>query len=140
MPELPEAAVDAALARRSDLLADRPDPMVLSERRLVTLMLEAAAPILAEAAAGDLVTALRSIASRITTSAMDYSDYEPNAWVYGIAVGWDCEEDHDHDDLCGGTAAMAELTARFGWGDDAVTLLRQYRRAYAVAVGEVPGE
>jgi hypothetical protein len=42
--------------------------------------------------------------------------------------------------LCGGTAAMAELTARFGWGDDAVTLLRQYRRAYAVAVGEVPGE
>jgi hypothetical protein len=91
-------------------------------------------------AAEDLRAALNSIKSRITTSAMDFSDYEPNAWVYGIAVGWDCEEDHEHDDLCGGTAAMEELTARFGWGDDAVTLLRQYRRAYAVAVGEVPGE
>jgi hypothetical protein len=114
--------------------------MVLSERRLVTLMLGAAAPILAEAAArGDLVTALRSIASRITTSAMDYADYEPNAWVYGIAVGWDCEEDHEHDDLCGGTAAMEELTARFGWDEAAVTRLRDLRKAYAAAVGG-PGE
>lgn len=55
MPEIPEAAVDAALARRADLLADRPDPMVLSERRLVTLMLEAAAPILAEAVAQKII-------------------------------------------------------------------------------------
>jgi hypothetical protein len=28
--------------------------------------------------------ALSSITSRITSSAMDYGDYEPNAWVYGL--------------------------------------------------------
>jgi hypothetical protein len=48
MPDLPKEAVDAALAARSHALADRPDPMVLSERRLTEMMLEAAAPILAE--------------------------------------------------------------------------------------------
>jgi hypothetical protein len=90
-------------------------------------------------AAEDLRAALNSIKSRITTSAMDFSDYEPNAWVYGIAVGWDCEEDHEHDDLCGGTAAMEELTARFDWDEAAVTRLRDLRKAYAAAVGG-PGE
>lgn len=47
--KVPDEAVRAALARRADLLSDRPDPMVLSEETLTRLMLEAAAPILAEA-------------------------------------------------------------------------------------------
>jgi hypothetical protein len=83
----------------------------------------------------DLRVALRSITSRITTSARDFSAYETDAWVYGIAVGWDCEEDHDHDDICGGTAAMADLVARHGWDETAVARLRAHRRAYAAATG-----
>jgi hypothetical protein len=51
MPKVPGAATDAALAARCNLLADRPEPTVLSERRLTEMMLEAAAPILAEHAA-----------------------------------------------------------------------------------------
>lgn len=51
MADVPDEAVQAALARRADLLSDRPDPMVLSEERLTRLMLEAAAPILAETVA-----------------------------------------------------------------------------------------
>ena len=93
------------------------------------------APVHTEA---DLRAALNSITSRITTSAMDFGDYEPNAWVYGIAVGWDCEEDHGHDDICGGTGAMEELAARFGWGEDAIARLRTHREAYAAATEEVP--
>jgi hypothetical protein len=84
--------------------------------------------------------ALHSITSRITSSAMDFGDYEPNAWVYGIAVGWDCEEDHDHDDICGGTAAMAELRARFGWDEAAVARLRALRKAYAAATSETDAQ
>lgn len=79
----------------------------------------------------DLAAALKSITSRMTTSAADYGAYEPDAWVYGIAVGWDCEEDHGHDDICGGTEAMAELSARFGWDEAAIALLRRHRKAYA---------
>ena len=48
MPEIPDEAVKAAMARRSYLLEDRPDPMVLSDERLTRQMLEAAAPLLAE--------------------------------------------------------------------------------------------
>lgn len=51
MPDVPAAAVAAALAKRADLLADRPDPMVLSEETLTRLMLEAAAPEMAAAVA-----------------------------------------------------------------------------------------
>jgi hypothetical protein len=51
MPKVPAGATDAALAVRNDLLADLPEPTVLSERRLTEMMLEAAAPILADAVA-----------------------------------------------------------------------------------------
>jgi hypothetical protein len=100
--------------------------------------LEAAAPILAAVRAKDLRAALRSITARITTSAADFSTYEPDAWVYGIAVGWDCEEDHGHDDICGGTAAMDELAARHGWDEAAVARLRGHRKAYATATASAP--
>jgi hypothetical protein len=51
LPSVPAEATDAALAARSSLLADRPEPTVLSERRLTEIMLEAAAPAFAEEAA-----------------------------------------------------------------------------------------
>jgi hypothetical protein len=47
MPDVPAEAVRAAMARRADLLSDRPDPTALSDETLTRLMLEAAAPILA---------------------------------------------------------------------------------------------
>lgn len=48
-----ETAVEAALAARAEALADRPDPLVLSDRQLTRLMLAAAQPHLcAETAAG----------------------------------------------------------------------------------------
>jgi hypothetical protein len=78
--------------------------------------------------------ALSSITSRMTSAATDFGAYEPDSWVYGIAVGWDCEEDHDHDDLCGGTGAMDELIACHGWDETAVARLRELREAYAAAV------
>lgn len=46
---IPDEAVKAALAKRAYLLADRPDPMVLSNETLTRKMLEAAAPAIAKA-------------------------------------------------------------------------------------------
>ena len=91
--------------------------------------------IMIETGMEDLHAALRSITSCITASARDFSTYGPDAWVYGIAAGWDCEENHEHDDICGGTAAMAELVERHGWDEAAVRRLRSHRRAYAAAAG-----
>lgn len=43
-PEVTEAAVKAAIAKHRELLADRPDPMVLSDESLFRRVLEAALP------------------------------------------------------------------------------------------------
>lgn len=48
MTEIPDEAVRLALAARRHALIDRPDPMVLSDETLTRVMLEAAAPVLAE--------------------------------------------------------------------------------------------
>jgi hypothetical protein len=48
LPDVPPEAVRLALAARAHALADRPDPMALSDETLTRLMLEAAAPALAE--------------------------------------------------------------------------------------------
>src|SRR6185437_180953 len=53
--DVPDAAVQAAMARRADLLSDRPDPTALSDWTLTRLMLEAAAPILAEEVAREIL-------------------------------------------------------------------------------------
>jgi hypothetical protein len=79
---------------------------------------------------GDLSDALRSLANCIAGSAADFGKYHRDAWVYGIVLGWDREEDHQHDDICGGDAPMREMAARHGWDDAEVTRLRQYRRAF----------
>lgn len=55
MPDVPDEAVRAALAARADLLSDRPYPMVLSEETLTRLMLEAAAPAMANHVAGAIL-------------------------------------------------------------------------------------
>lgn len=60
MPEIPDEAVMAAMVRRADLLADRPDPTVLSDETLTRLMLEAAAPVLAEAVAQKILAHMES--------------------------------------------------------------------------------
>jgi hypothetical protein len=74
MAEIPDEAVRAAMACRADLLADRPDPMVLSDETLTRKMLEAAAPLLAEEAPkvrerarywSEAVTPLRDLAEEI---------------------------------------------------------------------------
>lgn len=83
----------------------------------------------------DLRSALDSLGSCIAGSAEDYGQYYRNSWIYGIILGWDCEEDHEHDDICGGENAMRELAARHRWSDEDVARLRFYRRAFAQAMG-----
>lgn len=87
MADVPDAAVQAALARRADLLSDRPDPMVLSEERLTRLMLEAAADILAD---------------KIATAILRYADeHEPRPGSAAY-LAW-----HRHFDAASAVAAKA---------------------------------
>lgn len=66
----------------------------------------------------------------MVTSSRDWSGYAPDAWLYGVFVGWDCEDEHEvHDDSCGGNAVMGELAAEHGWSEETVARLRRYRAA-----------
>ena len=84
----------------------------------------------------DLREALYSLGSTIACSATDFAQYYRDSWLYGIVCGWGCEEDHEHDDICGGDGAMDQVSARHGWSEADVERLRRYRRAFAAALGE----
>lgn len=87
---------------------------------------------------------LRSVGGMIATSARDWGQYRVDTWLWGLFVGWDCEQDHgpggEHDDICGGRDdVLGELAARHGWTDSDVALLRSHRRAVRELQGDVAG-
>ena len=70
---------------------------------------------------------LRSVHDQITFSSLDWGAARDTAWIRGIAVGWTCEEDHEHDWICGGDEALAELAARLQWTPQQVARLQALR-------------
>lgn len=80
-----------------------------------------------------LRAALQSITSAIVFHAGDWGLWPREAWIYGIAVGWECEDDHEHDDICGGSDALTDMAEKHGWSAEAVTRLRALRRHYRAA-------
>jgi hypothetical protein len=92
---------------------------------------------------GDLRAALGSLGSCLAFHSRDWGEHPRDAWIYGIAIGWDCEDgrddpDHEHDDICGGAGGMLEMAGRHGWTDDEVARLRSYREAVAAELGLLP--
>ena len=81
-----------------------------------------------------LVEVFESLARVLTTSSRDWGAYWADAWLYGVLVGWDCEEAHEHDGAwCGGDAATRGMAEQHGWSEDAVARLRRYRAAVRAA-------
>jgi hypothetical protein len=79
--------------------------------------------------------ALSRCGSMMATDPRDWAVEHRDAWLYGLFCGWDCEDDHTHDDVCGDGAAMREIAARHGWADETVARLRAYRTAIVHLVG-----
>jgi hypothetical protein len=77
-----------------------------------------------------LTEALDRLGGMMATDARDWGLSPRDAWTYGLFCGWDCEDDHEHDWVCGhGDEAMKEIARKHGWNDDDVARLRQYREA-----------
>ena len=73
--------------------------------------------------------ALSALRLALTTDSRDWSLSRGDAWIYGILVGWDCEEDHDHElDFCEG-GALWSVAERHGWTGASVSQLKDLRRA-----------
>lgn len=77
--------------------------------------------------------ALVSAGNVLAFSANDWGKNSREAWLYGILLGWD-DEDDPHD------TSMASLAAKHGWSEADVARLRRLHAAVAAAAAkpEVP--
>jgi hypothetical protein len=74
---------------------------------------------------GTLAAIFEGFGLLLATSSRDWSEYAPDAWLYAVILGWDCEAT-EHDELCT-HGAMEEMQQRHGWSDEAVAKARRYR-------------
>jgi hypothetical protein len=79
----------------------------------------------------DLREALKLCGRLISCHSRDWGQDASDALLWAVLCGWECEEDHDHDDLCGGSGALEEVAGRFGWPEARVKHISQLRRSIA---------
>jgi hypothetical protein len=115
-----EAFREAAVAVRRGAFADTFDRMAAAELRRT-------ADETQQPETQALAPMLEGLHRLLATSSRDWGQYAPDAWLWAVLCGWDCEEGHAHDGDCDG--AMAEIAAKHGWGDDTVAKARRYRAA-----------
>jgi hypothetical protein len=79
-----------------------------------------------------LADTLAEIRFAITTDHRDWSRYNSDAFLYGILVGWECDDAHEHDDSCA-SDALTELAKLHHWRPERVEQIRALRRAIRAA-------
>jgi len=79
----------------------------------------------------DLTEALTSLRRTLAFDSRDWAKDRADAWLYALLCGWGCEEDHQHDDICGGDTALEEVAHLHGWNEETVDRARRLRRAIA---------
>ena len=108
----------------SDLL---PGPGVKAPANLDTVTLDHVS---------EALTVLRTI---LPLDSRDFSADPLDAVLYGVLVGWGCEEHPAggrHDEECGGDGAFDEVADTFGWSADQRERIRQYRAAVRAMTGD----
>lgn len=65
----------------------------------------------------------------IATSSRDWGEYRVDAWLWAVLCGWECEEDHVHDDVLCTPGTLEEIASIHGWDEAAVAKARRYRAA-----------
>jgi len=84
----------------------------------------------------DLAEALDSLNRLIVHSSRDWGLARADAWLYAVLVGWDCEENHEHDDVCENGEAIQEMAKQHKWLPGDIERVRRYREAVRAASGE----
>jgi hypothetical protein len=80
----------------------------------------------AEAKVASVQEALKSAGNALATAPDDWGHTRGMSWMWGLFCGWDCKENHEHDD-CGD--AMGEQAERHRWTPEVVARLRSLRSA-----------
>lgn len=77
----------------------------------------------------DLADAISHLATVLRNDPRNWSATKRDTWVYGVLVGWGCEQDHAHDWVCGSTERLVELANRHGLRGTEIRTLQRHRDA-----------
>lgn len=91
-------------------------------------------PIMAHKIAQNTPTVdpIESLRDAIAYSSNDWGAARDFAWIYGIVLGWE-----DEDDLATGSGALREVADRFGWSPEKVGHLRRLHAEFDRIAAEV---
>lgn len=101
--------------------------LALSAAERLLRRLAAEAPTTTKPDTETLAAMFEGFGRLLATSSRDWGQYAPDAWLYAVILGWDCEQT-EHDETCT-HGAMEEMQQRHGWSDEAVAKARRYRAA-----------
>lgn len=57
--------------------------------------------------------ALVALQRAMSFSSMDWASAKDLAFLYGIVNGWGCDENHEHDDICGGDDSLLSVAEKY---------------------------
>lgn len=84
----------------------------------------------------DLTVVLSWLQAAVAASQRDYAHDPFDAYIFGVLVGWECEENHEHGPTCRGEALMSSLAKTHGWREDYVAMLREHRAIVRAALND----
>lgn len=70
---------------------------------------------------------LEAMTGAMATNVRDWGADRMDAFLWGVLLGWDCDEQHDESQC--EENAMASIAARHGWDARQVERVRSFRRA-----------
>jgi hypothetical protein len=75
--------------------------------------------------------ALWSLRYNVAHDFRDWAQDRTDAWLYALIVGWDCEQQHTHDDSC--PSQLDEIAAKHDWTPARLEVARKHRSSLAQA-------
>lgn len=84
-----------------------------------------------------IAVVLHGLGNTLAADPRDWGLDRRDAWLYGVILGWDCEEcpDGQHDDLCDDGEAMRIVAERHQWSEEDVARLRARRAVFKEVAG-----
>jgi hypothetical protein len=72
----------------------------------------------------------------MATDSRDWSACPGDAWLYALFIGWECVDEHEHDEINCSTGTLDLIAGRFGWTHARVERIRAMRQTLRAAAAE----
>lgn len=79
---------------------------------------------------------LKTLGRYVATDSRDWGQTPGNALLWAVLLGWDCEEEHVHDDDMCSSGTFQQIAQRHRWSAEFAETVQQMRRAVIGATTE----